>query len=380
MILVKDGAVIYFVLHYALFFCIFLDFLNVNQKVRHSVLIALVVMITLFGGLRWKIGGDWSQYFYHFNHINFENFLEYHRFDGRIMEFGYTFITAVLKYLFGTFWMYNLITTGIIQFVRYKVCKALCGPYALTTYCTMMLLSSNYFSVRSGLGMGVALASFYFIKKRALKGFVLTNLTSYFIHVQGIVMFPFYWIGYVKLNWKVFIGCLILLSLFGYVFQAQFVSLASSFEGSSAGSVAAHYAGQYETVSDGSRAKGISTIMMNLFFSFLFLFVRKKRNLEKDVWFNGLLNMFLVQTAIYMVFSDGMSDICRIAGLLIFAKILLMLESVKYFKECGKKWQYYAVLFFYGMYLISKINSLDSGYYFYSCNVPYRTIFDYGLI
>ena len=99
-----------------------------------------------------------------------------------------------------------------------------------------------------------------------------------------------------------------------------------------------------------------------------------------DFWYNGLLNMFLVQTGIYVVFSDGMSDICRIGGLLIFAKVLLMLESVLYFKEFGKKWQYFAILAFYGVYLISKIKSLDHGYYFYLCNVPYRTIFDFNLI
>lgn len=376
----KSGAEIYFIIHTVLFLCIFLDFLHINKNVRHGVLVSIVVFFTLFGGLRWQTGTDWGQYYYHFMHSDLLNLFAQKRSGGRFLEPGFVLINASVKYIFGTFWMYNLITSGLIQFIRYKICRALCGQYALTIYCVMMILSSNYFSIRSGLGMGIALASFYFINKRMLKGFVLTNLISYSIHVQGIVMFPFYWIGHIKLNWKIFLIVLMSLSLFGYLFQKQFISLVSHFDNTSAGSLAMHYAGQYETVSDGSRIKGFSTIFLNLIFSSFFLYVRKKLSLEKDFWYNGLLNMFLVQTAIYIVFSDGMSDLCRVAGLLIFAKILLMLESVKYFKEYGKKWQYYAILAFYGVYLITKIKSLDSGFYFYISNVPYQTIFDFGLL
>ena len=376
-----SGVEIYFVIHTVFFLCIFLDFLNVKKKVRNRVLVLLVIMVVLFGGLRWETGTDWDQYLYHFTHSDLSNIFAQERGGGRLLEPGFVLVNAIVKYLFGTFWMYNLITTGIIQFIRYKMCKLLCGEFALTGYCVMMILSSNYFSIRSGLGMGVALASFYFIKERHFKGFALTNVASYLIHVQGIVMFPFYWVGKIKLKWYVFIAILLSLCLFGYFFQAQFVSIASAFDGSNdAVTLASHYATQYETVSDGSRVRGMSTILMNFLFASIFLFVREKKRMGGDFWYNGLLNMFLVQTGIYVVFSDGMSDICRIGGLLIFAKFLLMLEYVLYFKEFGKKWQYFAILAFYGVYLISKIKSLDHGYYFYLCNVPYRTIFDFNLI
>ena len=376
----RFGVEIYFIIHTVLFFCIFLDFLHVKKSIRHGVLITIVVFITLFGGLRWQTGTDWDQYYYHFMHSDLSNLFAQKRGGGRFLEPGFVFVNALIRYFFGTFWMYNLITTGIIQFIRYKVCRLLCGNYALTAYCTMMIVSSNYFSIRAGFGMGVALASFYFIKMRLLKGFALTNIASYLIHVQGIVMFPFYWAGHLKLNWKVFLAILMSLSFFGYFFQSQFIALASNFEDTSAGSLAMHYAGQYETVSDGSRVRGLSTFLMNFAFTSLFLFVREKKHLNKDFWYNSLLIMYLAQTAIYIVFSDGMSDLCRIAGILIFAKVLLMIESVKYFREFGKKWQCYSILLFYAVYLISKIKGLDHGAFFYICNVPYRTIFDFNMI
>lgn len=372
---------VYFIIHTVLFLCIFLDFLHVKKNIRDVVLIIVVVFITLFGGLRWQTGTDWYQYYNHFMHSDLGNiFSQKKDGTGRFLEPGFVFVNALIKYIFGTFWMYNLITTGIIQFIRYKVCKTLCGEYALTAYCAMMILSTNYFSIRAGLGMGVALASFYFIQQRRIKGFLFTNIASYLIHVQGIVMFPFYWIGRIKLNWKVFIIILLSMSSLAYFFQSQFTALASAFGDTSAGSLAMHYAENVETVSDGSRVRGASTIFMNVVYSVLFLYVRKKKCLEKDFWYNSLLNMFLVQTGIYIVFSNGMSDICRIAGMLIFAKVLLMIESVKYFRELGKKWQCYSILLFYAIYLISKIKSLDHGAFFYICNVPYKTIFDYNIL
>lgn len=372
---------IYFIIHSVLFLCIFLDFLNVKRSTRNIVLIFVVVIITLFGGLRWQTGSDWYQYHYHFMHSDLANiFAQKKDSTGRFLEPGFVFVNALIKHVFGTFWMYNLITTGFIQFIRYKVCKTLCGEYALTAYCAMMILSTNYFSIRAGFGMGVALASFYFIQQRHIKGFLFTNIASYLIHVQGIVMFPFYWIGHIKLNWKIFIVILLSMSSLAYFFQSQFTAFASAFDNTSAGSLAMHYAEHYETVSDGSRVRGASTILMNVVYSALFLYVRQKKHLEKDFWYNSLLNMFLVQTGIYIVFSNGMSDICRIAGMLIFAKVLLMIESVKYFREFGKKWQYHIVLLFYAIYLISKIKNLDHSPFFYICNVPYRTIFDYNLL
>lgn len=372
---------VYFVIHTVLFLCIFLDFLRVKKTVRDKVLIFVVVFITLFGGLRWQTGTDWYQYYYHFMHSDLANlFTQRKDGTGRFLEPGFVFVNASIKYIFGTFWMYNLITTGIIQFIRYKICKKLCGEYALTAYCAMMILSTNYFSIRAGFGMGVALASFYFIWRRQFKGFLITNVSSYLIHVQGIVMFPFYWIGHIKLNWKIFMIILLSMSSLAYFFQSQFTALASAFDGTSAGSLAMHYAENVETVSDGSRVRGLSTILMSTVYAVLFLYVRKKKHLEKDFWYNCLLNMFLVQTGIYIVFSNGMSDICRIAGMLIFAKVLLMIESVKYFREFGKKWEYYGILIFYAVYLISKIKGLDHGAFFYLCNVPYKTIFDYNLL
>lgn len=372
----NSGVEIYFIIHTVLFLCIFLDFLNIKKSIRDRILITIVIFITLFGGLRWQTGTDWYQYYSHFLHSDLSNLFTQKRNDGRILEPGFVFVNAIVKYFFGTFWAYNLITTGIIQFIRYKVCKLLCKDYALTAYCSMMILSTNYFSIRSGFGMGIALASFYFIKTKSFKKFLLTNVVSYLIHMQGIVLFPFYWIGKIKIKWKIFLAVILSFSLFGYFFQAQFVTIASMFDDSGVGSMAMHYAA-HETISDGSRVKGVSTILMNVLFASIFLFVRRQEKLEKDNWYNALLNMFLVQTGIYIVFSDGMSDICRIGNMFLFAKVLLMIDSVKYFRAFGKKWQYYALLAFYAVYLISKIKGLDSGFFFYECNVPYRTIFDF---
>lgn len=376
----KSGVEIYFIIHYIVFLCIFFDFTKISKRIRHVILISLTIFIVFFGGLRWHVGGDWLQYYTHFQNITFDNMFSYYRgHESRPMEFGFTMLNAVVKYLFGTFWMYNLLTGGLIQFIRYKMSRLLCGEYALTCYCLLTLLSSNYFARRAELATGIVLLSFYFIKKRNVKRFIVSNLFGYLIHLQSAFMFPFYWIGHMKLNWKVFLIVLISFSTLTYVFQSQFIALAGLAGGSDVGDVALHYATQYETVSDGSRVRGASTIVLNFLFAGIFLYVRKKLQLEKDFWYNALLNMFLIQTGIYIVFSDGMSDLCRLGGMLVLAKVILMIMSADFFRRKGTKIQYMALLAFYAVYIIMKIQSLDHGSFFYACNVPYKTIFDYNL-
>lgn len=376
------GVEIYFVIHFAILFSILLDVFNAPKFIRNVVLVGWMIFLVLFGGLRWQCGNDWDQYYWHFRQSSFSNVFSYYRSRTTMLEPGFVFFNAAIKGLFSTFWAYNLITGGIIQFIRYRVSKVLCGDMALSCFCMLTLLSTNYFAKRAELAMGISLLAYVYIKKHCITKFSLVNVCSYSLHHQGILMVPFYWAGKIKLNSIVFMSVMFSLTVFASLFQTKIVSLVLLIGGSAGdiGASALHYATEFETVSDGSRIRGISTIALNIFFSALFLYVRYKEKLEKDEWYNLLLNMFLLQTSIYMIFSDGMSDLCRLGELFILAKIILILKVSEYFKVHGPKLYYVLFMIFLLGYLFSKVLSLDSGYFFYLANVPYRTIFDFFVL
>lgn len=49
------------------------------KSLKKSVMWSLMLMETLFGGLRWQFGGDWDQFYYHFQHTNWSNIFNYVR-------------------------------------------------------------------------------------------------------------------------------------------------------------------------------------------------------------------------------------------------------------------------------------------------------------
>ena len=131
-------------------------------------------------------------------------------------------------------------------------------------------------------------------------------------------------------------------------------------------------------ITDGAgNARGISSLLIYVFFSIMFLYVRKMQNLIQDNWYNTLLNGYLIWCFIYLIFSSGMNDLTRLAYQYNFARVLLMVNALVFFESYLKsKGLVFVLWLFYITYLISRYLQLDSWYFFYDANVPYKTIFD----
>lgn len=76
--------------------CIF-EFSKRNTK--KCVLIIWCIFFTIFGGIRWKTGGDWYQYYEHFLYSSWDNIFNYDRYgDGREqLEPGFVFLNTLIK-------------------------------------------------------------------------------------------------------------------------------------------------------------------------------------------------------------------------------------------------------------------------------------------
>lgn len=367
---------IYYTIFILLFSCCFLDFINVNFRTKRNIIIIWCVFFTLFGGLRWNTGGDFDSYYEIFKSANWDNVFNYYRSGDRKMEPGFMLVNISIKTLVGKFYFYNIIIIAFIQFSYYKFCTYFCPKYPILLFSLLMIMSSNYFAVRAGLSMGFVYLAYRYFKERDIVKYMVIIACASLIHNQCLIMLPLYWIGKVKL--KSYIAIIILLSFSSltYVFQNYFTSLSLAM-GGSVGDVMYHYT--QRDVGD-HEARGISTLLLNLFFLLNYLYVRKKRLLEKNEFYNGLLNMFLVYIGIQLVFSQGMGEFTRLAGLLFPAQALLLIHTLYfYISNKEKKFGRLAILFFI-IYYVYKIYGYCDGFYFEEVNVPYRTIFDYNII
>lgn len=367
---------VYYTIHTLLFISCIFELSSIRVKKR--VIILWAVFFTLFGGLRWRIGGDWEQYFQHFILSSWDNIFNYDRYGNGVetLEPGFVFINKLIKEIFGTFYWYNIIVVGFVQFTYYKFCNFFVPKHSLLLYALIMVLYPNYFPVRAGLAVAICYWTYRYIKNQQLWRFLFLVVVATFIHNQCLILLPFYWVGKIKMNLFHYTALFVLFSTCSVLFQDYFTLLSMSIGGSLA-EKAYHYT-QYET--DGMRGASYLGWCLNYFFLLIYLYIRKIEKKDDDRWYNTLLNMFIVYIAIYMVFSENMGDLSRLANMFLPAQIILLTQSIICFVECNNRLLKNAAITFLILYYIYKIMGITSGYYFELACVPYRTIFDYQIL
>ena len=367
----------YIIFILVLFSCIFEKASSILKK---RIIIVWCIFFTLFGGFRWKIGGDWDQYYEHFLYSSWSNIFNYDRYgDGReTLEPGFVFINVLLKTLFGQFYMYNLIVCAFTQYTFYKFCYRFAPQCPILMYAYLMILVGNYFPVRAGLSLTVAFWSYQYIEKRNLKNFLITTAIASSIHYQCLILLPFYWLNKIRFNFFSFSILYAAFVIFGYVFQDYFIALTLLSDGDIA-EKAYHYT-QYETI--GKTGANYASWGLNyiLIMVYLYFYQKNEKSLSNPEWIKVLVNMSIAHSCIYIVFSEGMGDLTRLANLLTPAKAILFVMCYSFFiKSKYTIIRFITFVYVFG-YLAYQVTKTCDWYFFEEANVPYKTIFDYQFL
>lgn len=387
------GADVYFIINGLILSCVLFEVFHVNTRIKKRIMLFWSVFLSLFAGLRWGVGTDWEQYYSIFQECNLLNVFSYNRNAHGGLEWLFVFINAIIKLIFEQFWIYNLIICSFIQFTHYYVLKKICPNRFLLAYCILYTADTSYFAVRSQLGVAISMWLFLILKKaiedktnvsKSINKKHIRDYIKYFtvcyasfsVHMQSVLFFPIYWIGKIRMKWYICIGLLSSFFILSYVYQDYFI-LFSHFLGGDLGSKAAFYTG-YE-FGEG-KGRGVANYLLDLLFLSAFLLVRHNTGKEKNEWYNLLLNIFILQSGILMIFSGGMTDLSRLAMQFALARALLIVSVIDFLDRFQYKLLLMISWAFVLSYLIYRYNGLDSWYYFYDTNVPYRTIFDYKIL
>ncbi|HAT62478.1 MAG TPA: hypothetical protein DCS83_08065 [Prevotella sp.] len=366
---------IYIIIHVLVFLTLIFELAPL--KVKKSIIIGWCIFFTLFGGLRWRIGGDWDQYYDHFVFSSWSNIFNYDRYGNgeETLEPGFVFFNVLIKTIFGKFYIYNLIVVGFIQFTYYKFCNYFFPKNPLFCYCFLMVAVANYFPVRAGFSVGISYWCWKFIKEQKLIPFLIVIFFASIIHNKSIVLLPCYWLGKVRLKSLWLLILYPIIAIASYKLQDWFTILSLSFGGSIAEK--AYKFSQVET--EGFAGASYFGWVLNYFFLCIYLYIRKKEKLFSNNWYNVLLNSVMIYNAIFMIFSNGMGDLARLSTNFFPVQCILLLKSVLYFAKSKNHLISCLAIFFFLSYYIYKLPSNWNGYFFKDACVPYKTIFDYNL-
>ena len=349
-----------------------------KDKTKNKILILWGIFFTLFGGLRWQTGGDWYQYHDHFLTSEWNNIFNYDRYGNGLetLEPGFVFINALVKFVLGKFYWYNILLCGFIQYTSIKVSKYYAPERPIMMYTFLMLMSGHYFPVRASFAITIVWWTYKMIKERNLKAFLLLVFIAFNIHHAALVILPAYWLGKIRLKPVFVVAVFLALMAVGSYFQDTF-TLLSMYVGGDLGEKALGYT---ENQTEGYLVER-GYLIGNAIALFLLIAYLKVRDLkiEDERWMNTLINCFVLYYGVAFMFREGMGDLTRLASYYFLPNAILFMYSLKYLEFYGKIFKLASTMFFV-FYMAYQVSKSCSGYYFKEANVPYKTIFDYQYI
>ena len=361
--------VLYFFIYSICFITMFFDRKNVSIKTKKQIMTFVIIILTLFFGLRWECGTDWEQYYNYFTGVEWNNFYNYNRYGDETLEIGFSFINLILKTIsFETYTFYLIITNLarflLIAFVSFKLSK-----FPIISF--FGFLSLQYmFPTRHPFATAIYMVGFIFILNRDLRKYIYTWLLACSIHISSILVAPLYFLYGIRLKfiWQIlfYIGTVVLANLLNEYLQA--IGLLLSFGSGIIDEKIATYTQAFREI---DQTRGLISIMLPLFFLCIFEYTRRKTKFStkgaKD--FNFMIICYLLATGIWNIFSNSMPDLCRYVEFINTWPLLIPIFINRYYK-----YFYIIVLFLFAYYLYRMNNTINLGEY-HDLFIPYHSVF-----
>ena len=146
----------------------------------------LIIAFTLFRGLRWETGTDWTPYLDTYMSSSFANIFSFDRggMTGELMEPGYVLINALFNSLF-PYTIFLLATNAFILWAHKYTINYFFQKRRLFVFC-FMIISVAFFPVRIDLANALLILSLPFLVKKDYKWYLLISLAAFSIHKSSI--------------------------------------------------------------------------------------------------------------------------------------------------------------------------------------------------
>lgn len=333
---------IYICIFGILFFCCLFDTKKVNLAQKKMILCFLILLFTLFRGLRWENGTDWGQYLEVFQDINIDNFYNYTRKGTSYqIEILYGFLNALIK-VFSDDYMYFLLFTNLLCLYSYYRFAIRFSLYPILAFASI-LCSMNFFPVRQDIAAAVLLYAYPYICSKRFWPFFFVVCIAQLIHNTSFVFFVVYFIS--NTNFSIKKVNLILLST---IFIGKFLEIVVSYVipyvmilSTSLGNKLNVYSLSDEGfVEDEMKGKGILGIIM--IYGMVLLMIYFVNHIKsKDFKLYSINSVLFVVTLLFycmkFVFTGPLVYISRLSVAFGCAGAVLFINSLMYMGLCYNK-------------------------------------------
>jgi hypothetical protein len=288
---------------------------NVQASHKQLVMLLLLVLLTLFRGLRWETGTDWEQFQDLFDTIEFDDIFGRARYLGVSVEPGYAFFNWLFSRLTGSYTCFLIFYNAIILGIFYN-CSWRYFPDRPVYPFVILFFFSGIFPLRQAWACAIFLYSFRYILSNNLLKFGICVILATSIHNSAILTFPFYFIfnrkiSTVKLVILYFICIFLSLSPVLNQMVEAMLGIAAAIIGVDSSIIMKiyNYAMVYEHDAPGGWKVQLISIIRALLFITLFSLFRSK--FQKDKVYNLFYNCFFVSLYVGTLFAHEMQVIGR---------------------------------------------------------------------
>jgi len=333
---------------------------------------SFLLITIILGGIRWKAGTDWENYY---------NFFIYNgtwkEFNSGIFEISYSFLNFLIKKYFDSYTVLLLIISFIVIFLRYRTIKLLALFPIMSYYLFFCDNIGGIFPVRQTIAISIAVTSIYFIHKKNMLAFILVTILAASFHLSLLIWFISYPLYHRKISSSNIIILFITATVIGMIGSNLIIWIVekSLINGNISGSIASrikiYILGKYSD-SSLSMLRMIFSFIKRMVFVALFIILRPKL-IQRYSYANGLINIYLFSNVIFSLFAfnEAFAPMARMVTPFLFIEVLLLPVIISLYKDAHIKYIIFLLLYIYGLV---KLNSAISAYP--ELYTPYRSILD----
>ena len=364
---------IYIIIYIILFVFSLLEQIDVKEEksgilTKQTIFYFALVILVGFSGLRYQVGPDYSSYKMLYETTPTKFLIR--------SEFGFHFLLTFFNHYLGcryeTFLFLFSFSSVFIKGLFFK--KYFKNPiFLLMLYFPFIFFLVDFGQIRQGMALGIALWCIPAVKEKKFIKYYLLWFLAASIHNSALILFPFYFLGQIRLTIKVFlimffIGFLAnLIDVSYYIFSL----IETVLKGTIIGSVMTYlknYGGVERNLLVYYFLQPGTTI--NIFVTIVFLLINKKN--DRKTMYDIICNMNMFMVLIVKFFTDFMIFQQRGSYYYKLYEIFLIYYIFKKIKEKEWKLTLIFILFLYGIMRINmEYSRFSIMYNNYTMNYPF---------
>lgn len=370
---------IYYLVYFSLFFLSFIGCRTTNRRQIKLLLCLMLIVMTLFQGLRWNTGADWEQYRWIFYELRWKDLFGFSRnATGNVnLEEGYVLINLLIKSIFNHYTAFLIITCGFINYSLARFIFKYIPKYQTLCFASVLLYSAM-FPVRNVLAGAVFSWAIPYLLKRNIYRYLLIVLLSASIHFSAFLFIPFYWLNK-SINTKIILGMYCCLTAISQFLSNNLLKIAQMTGNEFLVNLVTVYKYVNETTSVETSFPLVSFVL-GLIMLFFICDYRKKCH----YFDNNLLN-FLVNTAFLSILflqlaklPNSIKEFSRISYFCYYGYPILLIYILSYYTRKIITNKHLTTIIITGILFIMfayRMYSIQNDYYS-SLFIPYYSVFE----